>query len=419
MNKEWNMAKAKILQAKGLKQKEISEVLGVTERTVRNYLNPDKTGGRTKPRKSKLDPYKEFIKAILEDHPYYNCELIFEQIQKAGYTGRISILRDHVHAARKKILTDAVIRFETVPGLQAQVDWKELGRQSVDGRDVKLYAFVMVLGYSRSPFLYFTTSMRSDMLLRCHLMAFKHFGGVPAEILYDNMKTAFIADTSGYFYPQKDLLHFASHYGFEPKRCRVRRPQTKGKVERMIDYFITNFWPRVEGRDLSLDELNRKALEWIESISHKRIGGLNETRRERFTIEEPTLKALPAIDLDIRRSIICAVNRESCITFETNKYSIKPDFIGQNVCLRVDDGSRKAEIFLGIQSLRVIQLDEPGRRSVRIFEDDIAAIRDHHRADMKKRLQIMGRTRKKKSIIEVEVRHPSAYDFIHSAGGEQ
>lgn len=417
MNKEKYMSTAKILQAQGMKQKEISSQLGVCERTVRNYLNAyPGTHYERKKRPSKLDPYREIITSLIDENPHYNCELIFEKLVKAGYTGKISILRDLVLNLRTKILTDAVIRFETIPGLQAQVDWKEFGLQMVNGREMKLYAFVMVLGYSRNPYLCFTTSMKSDILLRCHLAAFKHFGGVPAEILYDNMKTAFIADASGVFHPQKDLLSFAAHYGFEPRRCRVRRPQTKGKVERTINFVATNFWPRVAGKNFSIEELNVRALEWVDLIADKRIGGLSQTRRERFAIERPALKPLPALDLDIRRSSVCTVNRESCIVFETNKYSIFPDFIGENVCVRIDDQSRIAEIFHAEKSIRCIALDEPGKRSVRIFDEDIAAIKDRHQADMKKRLHIMSRSRRQKTSLEVEVRHPSLYDAVIMGG---
>jgi len=411
------MLSAKIWQEQGVRQREISSRLGVCERTVRNYLKAPETLPERKKRASKLDPYRDIVSAILEEDPFYNCELIFEQLVKAGYIGKISILRDLAAKLRSRILTDAVVRFETIPGLQAQVDWKEFGKQFVNDREMKLYAFVMILGYSRMPFICFTASMRSDVLLRCHLEAFRYFGGVPAEILYDNMKTAFVADQSGTFHPQKDLLRFAAHYGFEPKRCRVRRPQSKGKVERAIGFVQSNFWPRVEGCNLSIDELNTRVREWVDGIADRRISGLNETRNERFAIEKPALKLLPALDLDIRRSVICTVNRESCIVFETNKYSISPDFIGETVCLRVDEANRKAEVFHGTRSLRLIELEEPGARRVRLYDEDMGAIKERHRMDMKKRLHIMGRFRRHRTAVEVEVRHPSMYDAV--AGGVQ
>jgi len=110
------------------------------------------------------------------------------------------------------------------------------------------------------------------------------------------------------------------------------------------------------------------------------------------------------------------VNRESCIVFETNKYSIHPDFIGQNVCLRVDDELRTGEVFDGLRSLRVIELFAPGMRRTFIHEGDRVEILKRHNIDRKKRLRLVrGKTRAARST-EVEIRHPSAYEAI--AGGE-
>lgn len=407
---ERNMLKAKILQEQGMTQNEISSSLGVCERTVRNYLKSDGTPRERKSRTSKLDPYKAAIDAIIDGNPHYNCELLFEMLVKAGYAGKISILREYVHAIRARVMTDAVIRYETIPGLQAQVDWKEFGKQVVDGREIRLYAFVMTLGYSRTPFFRFTTSMKSNVLLQCHLEAFRHYGGVPAEILYDNMKTAFIADESGEFQVQKDLLAFAAHYGFTPKRCRVRRPQTKGKVERTIGFIQENFWPRVKDTELAIADLNDKALEWIESIMDKKISGFGESRRERFASDKAALKDMPALDLDLRQSVVLTVNRESCIVFETNKYSIHPDFIGRNVCLRIDAVKRTAEVFDGMTPVRAIELFAPGERRTSMRDDDRAEILKRHDRDRKKRLRLVKREVKRKQSAEVDVRHPSFYD---------
>ena len=76
-------------------------------------------------RASKVDPYKAMIDETLEKNPQYNSELLFERLGRVGYEGRKSILKDYVAGVRRKLLTQAVMRFETEPGLQAQVDWKE------------------------------------------------------------------------------------------------------------------------------------------------------------------------------------------------------------------------------------------------------------------------------------------------------
>lgn len=411
-NKERCMIKAKELQAKGYTQKEISVRLGVCERTVRNYIHNPSSSRKKVKRKSKLDPYHEYIKSIINEKPYYNCELIFVDLQKIGYTGKMSILRDYVKNIRKEVLTEAVIRFETLPGHQAQVDWNELGIQMVNNRQVKLYQFVMTLGFSRKPFISFTTSMRSEVLLKCHIKAFKYFGGVPETILYDNMKTAFVADENGDFQINDKLLKFSSHYGFSPERCRIRRPQTKGKVERTIGFIMTNFWPRIQDCNLSLETLNNEALEWIESILGRKISGLTESRRERFEKEKQYLKPLPEFDPDIRKSVPCMVNRESCITYETNKYSVNPCFIGKIIELRVDEQTCEAEVFMCGESIRSFKLTESGSHSRIIFPEDIGPIEKRHIHDRNRIDRIRSRKRAVKSGIEVDIRHPSFYDSV-------
>ena len=159
MDKEHCMLKAKVLQEQGKTQQEIADALGVTDRTVRNYLKRVGNRKERQKRKSKLDGHRALIDSVLEDSPFFNRELLYERLRMAGYAGHISILRDYAAAVTRKITKAAVVRFETEPGRQAQVDWKEFGAQIVDGTRVKLYAFVMVMGYSRKPFVYFTTSM--------------------------------------------------------------------------------------------------------------------------------------------------------------------------------------------------------------------------------------------------------------------
>jgi len=168
MDKEHRMLDARIMQAQGMKQREIATQLGVTDRTIRNYLKLPSRPRKRPQRGSLLDSFEQYIREILEENPYTNGVLLFERLKARGYSGQISILRDHMAKIRKQLVTTAVRRFETEPGLQAQVDWKEFGRQTVDGKEQKLYAFVMVLGYSRKVFVHFTTSMKMEVFLACH-----------------------------------------------------------------------------------------------------------------------------------------------------------------------------------------------------------------------------------------------------------
>ena len=137
------MLKAEILQGQGLKQWEIAEKLGVTDRTVRNYLHPKPKPSEPYQRPSILDPFKPFIDSVLEGNPGCNRELLIERLQKQGYQGKISILRDYAAAVQKRIELQAVIRFETEMGRQAQVDWKDFGRQVVDDKETKMMEMIV------------------------------------------------------------------------------------------------------------------------------------------------------------------------------------------------------------------------------------------------------------------------------------
>lgn len=316
---ELRMHEAKMMRRDGKTIPQIAEALGKSERTIHYYLKEPTRRRKRRVFYSKLDQFKPYIDSVLEDEPFFNREVLFQRLKSMGYKGGISILRDYALQRSQEITRKAVIRFETEPGYQAQVDWKLLGKQRIGDKLIKLYAFVMVFGYSRKPFVIHTTSMDQATLLMCHTLAFDYFGGVPREVLYDNMKTAFIYDGNAQKWkPNKHLLSLASHYGFTPRRCRVRRPQTKGKVERFIHYYENNFWVENKGKGACLDELNESVLEWIEGMSHKPVQGLGESRRDRFEREKDCLTPLPCGTFDYRTSTPVRVSREALVRVKGN-----------------------------------------------------------------------------------------------------
>jgi transposase len=422
VDKEHRMLKAKQFQSQGLKQWQIAEEMDVSERTVRNYLKREPVLRARKKKKSKLDLFKLMVKEILDENPYYNAVVLQERLVKQGYTGKISILRDFVKEERKRITMQAVLRYETEPGHQAQVDWKEFGIQILDGKWQKLYAFVMTLGYSRRMFVCFTTSMKESVFLACHVLAFIWFGGIPQRILYDNAKTAFVRCEGGGFEPNKRLLAFSCHYGFIPKRCRVRRPQTKGKVERSIGYLGNNFWQSLEGKPLSIAFLNEDVALWLSEADLKPIGGMNETRNERFVREREHLKALPGSDFDTREEVPVMVSRESLVRFESNSYSIHPDYIGEMLVLKVDRMKMEAEFLAEGLSLKKIRLFDKGNKLKLIDTADREALIERWESD-RRRMENIRRPRKKhphRDIpFEVVVRSPGEYDALCGIAREE
>lgn len=413
-NKEHRMLKAQLLRDQGYKQYQIAETLGVTERTVRNYLRTEPEPRHKAERTSKLDPLKPFIDSIINNDPYYNCVLLQRRLESQGYKGQISILRDYVAKVRKKVITEAVIRFETEPGRQAQVDWKEERRIRPDGTKEKVYAFKMVMGYSRKPFTMYVKSMKQSVLFACHVAAFFYFGGVPHEILYDNMKTAFICDSEGIWHPNKRLLAFANHYGFIPKRCQVRRPQTKGKVERAIGYLNTNFWPRVKDSVWELEELNEAVKDWMDEICQNILRDFQETRAQRFEREKGYLKPIPKASFDYREPYEKLVNRESLICIDTNRYSVHPDYIGRWVTLKVDPINNTAEVFSGAVSIKKINLNTKEKHQKKYTPEDKAALIALWEKQQRRRQERL----KKAKNTKVETQNPSIYDQLTDDSGE-
>ena len=173
----------------GLSISEIARETCHSRVTVRKYIHsqiPPIPEKRSK-RPGKLDDYKEYIDQRLQEYPL-TAARIYREIQEQGFEGRYTIVKDYVREMRPKVGVPAVYRFETKPGVQAQVDWAECGQIDIDGSHRKLYCFTMVLGYSRMRYAEFTLRIDVHTLIECHLHAFHYFGGYPQEILYDNMK---------------------------------------------------------------------------------------------------------------------------------------------------------------------------------------------------------------------------------------
>jgi transposase len=177
-----------------------------------------------------------------------------------------------------------VIRFETAPGQQLQIDFVVL-RRGVS----PLRAFTAELGYSRYPFVEFTDNERTETLIACLERAFHWFGGVPLHVLCDNPKSIVIErdayDDGKHKYNGK-LLDFAKHCGFRIKLYAPYRAQSKNKVERFHRYFRESFFNPLQSRhaepvDVALS--NREVIPWLRDVAGKRIHAtLKERPIDRF-----------------------------------------------------------------------------------------------------------------------------------------
>ena len=115
-------------------------------------------------------------------------------MSEQGCDSKYTIIREYVRSKKAELESKATVRFETMPGLQGQVDWAYFEKYQVyeSGEWKKLYCFLMILGYSRRRYIEFVTEMSTSTLIRCHMNAFRYYGGYPDEILYANMKQAVV-----------------------------------------------------------------------------------------------------------------------------------------------------------------------------------------------------------------------------------
>jgi transposase len=313
---------------------DIARYSGHDRKTVRKILAEPllPTAAPRKARARKLDPYVDYLRKRL-DEGVWNAHKLYMEIKVRGYSGSETQVRAWVHPLREARMVQATVRFETEPGEQAQVDWGHFGTIQYQGRRKALYAFVMTLGWSRAMYLEFTTSADEAAWLRCHLHAFCFFGGVPREIVHDNLKTAILRrDSMGTIHWNPRYLDFAHCYGFRPRPCQPYRARTKGKVESGIKYVRGNFWVGLYYEDLG--DLNVQALDWVNTVANVRVHGTtHEIPAARLPLE--SLQAFPEhLTFDISRISYRRSSRDCLISYMSNYYSVPAIHVGQDLMVK-------------------------------------------------------------------------------------
>jgi len=214
----------------GFSHREIARKTGRHRKTVKRYADhPELLGqGRAKvDRPSILDHFRPTIDSWLDGDNDLQATWILGKIRDLGYTGGYTIVKELVREIKQDNNRIAYIRFETEPGRQAQVDFGDYTVVEPDGSESKLYLFSMMLGYSREPYCEYLKRCDMTSFLDAHQRAFAHFGGVPAEILYDRMKNVYIGRLAGKDRFTQGLMTLANHYGFNPVAAPAYCPWMK------------------------------------------------------------------------------------------------------------------------------------------------------------------------------------------------
>jgi len=325
----------------GASLRQIARELRLARHTVRRVVTgvEAQRAGLSAPRSRRtqmLDAYEVVMRELLARYPDLTGVRLFEELRQRGYPGSYSTVRLRLRELRPRTAPPPVVRFETGPGVQAQMDYATYDLDfSEEGRR-RVYAFSYVLAYSRRQYLRFVEAQDLETTLRQHVRAFDYFGGVAATCLYDNMKVV----VQGYeddvpLYNQR-FLAFATHYGFRPQACRPYRPQTKGKVERPFAYVETNL---LNGRTFrTLAHLNEFTPQWLADVADLRVHGqTKKTPRELYEQEKAHLIPLPAQPYEVSPVCYRVVNVEGAIVYRQNRYSVPWQHIGRTLPVRVTE----------------------------------------------------------------------------------
>lgn len=326
------------LKRQGYSNRAIARTLGIHRTTVKKYLDAHEFPAyQAVKRASGLEPYYRMIEDWLSTEEYHATR-IHELVGQQGYAGGYETVKRYVREVKETRDRIAYLRFETMPGQQAQVDFADFQTISADGTAQTLYVFLMVLGYSRQMHIEFVERCTMTTFLDCHQNAFRFFGGTPAEILYDNMKNVVVRRCVGRAQFNGTVLDFAAHYGYTPVACPPYSPWYKGKVERPIDYLRERFWRGYTYTDVA--HVNQDVQDWNTTVAMERIHGTTKEKvRSRFEREQPHLEPLPMRPYDTSEKVVRKVYKDCQVSFGGNRYVVPHTLAGRPVLLKIKYGT--------------------------------------------------------------------------------
>lgn len=210
----------------------IAAQLGHHHSTVRRVLGQAGiAAGQSMARPSILDDFIPFIRETLAKYPRLRASRLYAMARERGFKGSQDHFRHVVSRFRPKPTAEAYQRLRTLPGEQGQVDWGHFGKLTIGNAVRPLWAFVMVLSFSRMLFLRFYFGSAMPAFLHGHVSAFAYFGGAPRTLLYDNLKSAVLERSGDAIRFHPTLLEISSHYRF-PTQARRSGPGQRKRPRR-------------------------------------------------------------------------------------------------------------------------------------------------------------------------------------------
>ena len=394
----------------------VAEVAQRTGRSLGTIYKYRRVGSLQKTKTAERTTYGEQIAPfvdMLDEHVRRGTikpTALYFLLQQQGYKGSRATF-DRYYQSRKHELHPKrlLTHVETEPGEQAQVDWGHFGEITIGGKREKVYLFAYILSWSRAIYMEFVVRQNQRTLQACHRNAFDKLG-IPRTIVYDNMKTVVsrrerLPDGSKLVHYNQNFVEFARYYKFEPIACPPYYPQAKGKIEASIKY-ARHFFSRVTPKlNVTLEELNERLDEWIETHAHQRVHGTtHEKPYDRWVEEQKVLgstEGVPPFNPATFRSHF--TTQYGLLTHNGTTYNLGPDFARLKLDVREvqDYGLPQLEIYRNNELLSVVTVPSKKHSWVSVKMPTIAA----EEQEMKD-TEPVKRVRKTKRRYDISVEQP-------------
>lgn len=319
---------------------QLSREYGIDRRTIKKYYDGYEGKPKTRERMSRLDKYRPLIQEKMAIKGI-SIRAVYEYLHDIDSTiGTYSNFAKYVKGEniQPEKTEKGHPRYETLPGVQAQVDWKEdLTMVSKHGEIFEFNILTYKLGYSRYCVFTYSRTRTRQAVFDALIASFMHTGGIPQEILFDNMSS--VVNTSGKYRRVNNAFRaFANDMRFGVRLCKSRHAFTKGKVE-SANKFMT--WLLPYDHEFEDEEDLIRIIEHINKKVNQRPN--QETSVPPillFQAEKDMLQNLPkqsVMESYMSRDHYTVVRKDSLVLFNRCKYSVPPAYIGKRVSIRQED----------------------------------------------------------------------------------
>lgn len=358
------------LRSRGMKNRAIARVLGVSRNTIRKILSRHQDA-REKPhsalappparapRESKLDPFAQKMRGLLDEYDDITAQRVFEELRAAGYEGSYTIVKEAVRKLRPARKPEPSLETPRYgPGKMAESDWSPYTIDfTVAGRQL-VQACAYVLAHSRRKS--FGIYGRADFyaLTDAHVASFTRFEGAAEECKYDSQKPVVLGWEANQPIYNPRFLGFSTYYEYKPRACRRFHPNDKPHVERAFWEFERSFLNGRRFRDP--DDMRAQLAQWERTTCDLRPSKRDKTTAlQRFAEEQPHLRPLPCHPYDTARVVYRLCSIDGFVSWDGNRYAVPYEHVTDFLPVRIT----QRELFVYAADLSLVARHELEPRS--------------------------------------------------------